>query len=122
MVIHCDNKMTLGVMQTETPRLAIGLRHVDIHSSWLRQGIQEGRITASWIPTAGMPADGFTRRDDHAATKEAPKCFRCNKEGHFATNCPEPIRDAVREIGSEEEAEDTPTEVTEDEDVSESEN
>ena len=61
MVIQCDNKMTLGLMQSDTPRLATRLRHVDIHSCWLRQEVQEGRIETSWIPTAEMPADGLTK-------------------------------------------------------------
>ena len=59
--IYCDNKQTLGLMQTETPRLSTRLRHVDIHSCWLRQEIQSNRIKASWIPTAEMPADGLTK-------------------------------------------------------------
>ena len=61
LVIHCDNKQTLGLMQTETPRLSTRLRHIDVHSCWLRQEIQEKRVTASWIPTADMPADGLTK-------------------------------------------------------------
>ena len=61
MVIYCDNKMTLGLMDSETPRLSTRLRHVDIHSCWLRQKIQERRVTTEWIPTAEMPADGLTK-------------------------------------------------------------
>ncbi len=61
MVIHCDNQMTLGLIQNETPRLSTRLRHVDVHSCWLRQEVQEKRITTDWIPTAKMPADGLTK-------------------------------------------------------------
>ena len=53
--------MTLGLMDSETPRLSTRLRHVDIHSCWLRQEIQERRVTTEWIPTAEMPADGLTK-------------------------------------------------------------
>ena len=60
-VIHCDNQQTLSLVQNETPRLSTRLRHVDIHSCWLRQEVQEKRITTAWIPTARMPADGLTK-------------------------------------------------------------
>ena len=45
------------------------------------------------------------RKDASSGTKESTKCYICNKEGHFATACPERRREAVREIGSEEDAE-----------------
>ena len=37
------------------------LRHVDIHQHWLRQEVQEHRVELKWLPTAEMPADGFTK-------------------------------------------------------------
>ena len=61
MVINCDNQQTLGLIQNETPRLSTRLRHVDVHSCWLRQEVQERRIATAWIPTAKMPADGLTK-------------------------------------------------------------
>ena len=45
----------------ETPQLNTRLRHVDIHGHWLRQEIQEGRISIEWCPTAKMKADGLTK-------------------------------------------------------------
>ena len=61
MAIYCDNKQTFGLMESETPRLSTHLRHVDIHSCWLRQEIQQKRVATDWIPTADMPADGLTK-------------------------------------------------------------
>ena len=60
-VIHCDNKQTLSLVEAETPRLMTRLKHIDIHSCWLRQEVQRKRITTGWIPTANMPADGLTK-------------------------------------------------------------
>ena len=61
IVIYCDNKITLRLMNSETPRLSTRLRYIDIHSCWLRQEIQEKRITTEWIPTAEMLADSLTK-------------------------------------------------------------
>ena len=61
MVVFCDNTQTLSLMQAETPKLMTRLKHIDIHSCWLRQEVQNKRITAEWIPTANMPADGLTK-------------------------------------------------------------
>ena len=59
--IHCDNKQTLSLVEAETPRLMTRLKHIDIHSCWLRQEVQRKRITTGWITTANMPADGLTK-------------------------------------------------------------
>ena len=61
MVIYCDNKQTLSLVEAETPRLMTRLKHIDIHSCWLRQEVQQKSITTGWIPTANMPADGLTK-------------------------------------------------------------
>ena len=60
-IIYCDNKQTLSLMEAETPRLMTRLKHIDVHSCWLRQEVQNKRITTGWIPTAQMPADGLTK-------------------------------------------------------------
>ena len=60
MVIYCDNRQTLGLMETEIPRLSTCLRHIDVHSCWLRHETQDKMITTSWIPTAETLADGLT--------------------------------------------------------------
>jgi hypothetical protein len=37
------------------------LKHVDIHSFWLRQVHQDGKVAVQWVPTTEMPSDGFTK-------------------------------------------------------------
>jgi hypothetical protein len=59
--IYCDNMQTISLLKKETPKLQTALRHVDIHQNWLRQEVQNNAIAVEWIPTASMPADGFTK-------------------------------------------------------------
>lgn len=59
--ILCDNQQTVGLIHKERPQLTSKLKHVDIHNLWLRQIHQEGKIKVQWVPTTGMPADGFTK-------------------------------------------------------------
>jgi hypothetical protein len=59
--IKCDNTQTIRLLKEETPKLNTKLRHVDIHHHWLRQEVQAKKIQVEWIPTAEMPADGFTK-------------------------------------------------------------
>ena len=59
--IYCDNQQTIRILTKEAPKLNTALKHVDIHQSWLRQEVQEGRIKVEWVPTADMIADGFTK-------------------------------------------------------------
>jgi hypothetical protein len=42
-------------------KLQTKLRHVDIHSHWLRQEVQRGAITIVWQETKKMIADGLTK-------------------------------------------------------------
>ena len=37
------------------------LRHVDIHQHWLRQEVQNKRISVNWVGTNDMIADGITK-------------------------------------------------------------
>ena len=59
--IYCDNIQTIGLLQKESFKLKTALKHVDIHSSWIRQEVQRGRIDVEYVPTAEMVADGFTK-------------------------------------------------------------
>ena len=56
-----DNKQTLRLLTEESAKLATKLKHIDIHTHWLRQEVQQGRIRVDWVPTTQMPADGFTK-------------------------------------------------------------
>ena len=42
-------------------KLQTKLRHVDIHSHWLRQEVQRQTIHTRWVPTKRMIADGLTK-------------------------------------------------------------
>ncbi len=45
--------------------------HTQTRYPWLRERIAQGRdgFIVRWVPTAEMPADGFTKRLKHAAHK-----------------------------------------------------
>jgi hypothetical protein len=59
--IRCDNQQTIRLMTTGAPKLVTKLKHVDIHQNWVRQEVQEGRLSIEWLPTSEMPADGLTK-------------------------------------------------------------
>jgi hypothetical protein len=59
--IFCDNQQTIRLLYKETPCLTTKLKHVDVHSCWLRQEVQSERIKIDWVPTADMVADRFTK-------------------------------------------------------------
>jgi len=61
LVIQCDNNQTLRLVTEESAKLTTKLRHVDIHSHWLRQEYRERRVHVKWVPTAEMIADGLTK-------------------------------------------------------------
>jgi hypothetical protein len=61
ITIECDNQQTVGLLIKDEPELRTKLKHVDIHHHWLRQEVQAKRLLIDWIPTADMPADGFTK-------------------------------------------------------------
>jgi hypothetical protein len=60
-VIKCDNQMTMRLLQDQTAVLNTRLRHVDIHTHWLRQEVQRGHIQLEYVKTAENAADGFTK-------------------------------------------------------------
>jgi hypothetical protein len=57
----CDNKQTLRIVQLPDFKLSSTLRHVDIHSHWLRQAARQNEILFNWVETSRMPADGLTK-------------------------------------------------------------
>jgi hypothetical protein len=68
LTIQSDNRQTLRLFTEESAKLTTKLKHIDIHRHWLRQEVKEKRVTLHWVPTAQMPADGFTkslRRQKH---------------------------------------------------------
>ena len=61
LTIECDNVQTIQLLVDESMKLQTKLRHVDIHSHWLRQEVQRGSIHICWVPTKEMIADGLTK-------------------------------------------------------------
>jgi hypothetical protein len=61
IAIQCDNTQTIRALTSESPRFTTKLRHIDIHSHWLRQEIRAGNITMQRIESARTLADGFTK-------------------------------------------------------------
>ena len=59
--IECDNAQTIRLLVDKSMKLQTKLRHVDIHSHWLRQKVQRGSIHIRWVPTKEMVADGLTK-------------------------------------------------------------
>ena len=61
LTMQCDNIQTIRLMVQEAAKLQTKLRHVDIHSHWLRQEVQGGTIGLQWQETGKMIADGLTK-------------------------------------------------------------
>ena len=59
--IECDNMQTIRLLVAESLKLQTKLRHVDIHSHWLRQEVQRGSIHMNWVPIKRMIADGLIK-------------------------------------------------------------
>lgn len=61
LTVECDNAQTIRLLVSESTKLQTKLRHVDIHSHWLRQEVQRKTIHIRWVPTKKMAADGLTK-------------------------------------------------------------
>ena len=59
--IEYDNKQTIRLLVNESTKLQTKLRHVNIHSYWLRQEVQRQSIKIRLVPTKEMVADGVTK-------------------------------------------------------------
>ena len=47
LIIQCDNRQTIRLIEEENLKLNIRLRHVDIHNHWLRQQHQREQLFLS---------------------------------------------------------------------------
>ena len=61
MSVYCDNQQTIRLLTADMPKLNTKLRHVDIHSLWLRQEVQANRIMVEYQRSSDMVADGLTK-------------------------------------------------------------
>jgi len=59
--IACDNAQTIKLVISKDQKLKTKLKHVDIHSHWLRQEAQAKKVVIYWVPTDKMIADGMTK-------------------------------------------------------------
>jgi hypothetical protein len=73
LMIQCDNLQTIRLMVQEAAKLQTKLRHVDIHSHWLRQEVQRGTIRLQWQETQKMVADGLTKALNKLLPATLPK-------------------------------------------------
>jgi hypothetical protein len=61
LLIECDNKQTIRLIEANLPRLKTQLKHIDVHNCWARQAYQQGEFLISYTPTTEMVADGLTK-------------------------------------------------------------
>lgn len=81
VLLLCDNKQTIGLVNKEVALLNTRLRHVDIHNHWLRQEAADGRIKVQYTPTEDMLADGLTKALPFAPRRAADDGHsRCGRE------------------------------------------
>lgn len=58
--LYCDNQQTIRLI-TKQGTVNSKLRHVNIHQHWLRQEVQNEKLSVEHVPTRNMPADGLTK-------------------------------------------------------------
>ena len=54
-----DNQAALALSKSQA--ISSRSKHIDIRHHFIRQHVSEGTFTTSWMPTADMPADLFTK-------------------------------------------------------------
>ena len=57
--IFCDNQSTCTIANADT--ISSRTKHIDIHHHFIRQIINDGSFTTTWITTSDMTADIFTK-------------------------------------------------------------
>ena len=60
-LVYCDNTQTIRALTMEEDKLFTKLKHIDIHSHWLRQEIEAGVVTIEYLESSQLVADGFTK-------------------------------------------------------------
>jgi len=71
--ILCDNRQTVDSMLKESIELKTKLRPLDIYNHWLRQEVQEGRITIKWVSTKEIRMDSPNSYHDKCMRPFAPR-------------------------------------------------
>ena len=60
--VYYDNQQMIWLLMMEEPKLITKLKHVDIHSHWLRQEIQQGWVNIEYLETSLIVVDGFIKQ------------------------------------------------------------
>ena len=58
-LLHCDNQSAIQV--AKNPEHHGRMKHLDLRFFWLRDAVENGAITVSYLPTGEMPADALTK-------------------------------------------------------------
>jgi hypothetical protein len=58
-LLHCDNQSAIQV--AKNPEHHGRMKHLDLRLFWLRDAVENGTITVSYLPTGEMPADALTK-------------------------------------------------------------
>ena len=61
LIIQCDNRQIIRLIEKEDLKLNIRLRHVDIHNHWLKQQHQREQLILNWVSTVKMSTDDLTK-------------------------------------------------------------
>ena len=75
-VVFCDNQQTIRLVSIDEPKLQTKLKHVDIHSHWLRQEVQAGRVRLEYLKSAKIVADDFTKKLPRQKHKQFVRLLR----------------------------------------------
>jgi hypothetical protein len=103
LAIECDNRQTIRLL-AELAKLQTKLRHVDIHSHWLRQEVQRGSITLTWQKSKKMMADGLTKALSRGPFNRFTEMIRLvNQEDKLQSiRREEDLREQLKELKSSE--------------------
>lgn len=71
----CDNVQTIGLLANPLQKIKTKLRHVDIHTHWLREHIQQKTMSLSHRSSTKVIADGLTKALQGKELKESCKLF-----------------------------------------------
>ena len=103
LTIEYDNLQTIRLLVDKAMKLQTKLRHVNIHSHWLRQKVQRRTICTIWVPTKEMIVDGLTKALTTAKHKAFIKTTSLEDQGKRLTSIrkEEDRRDVIQHQGTE---------------------
>jgi hypothetical protein len=75
--LHCDNQSAIQV--GKNPEHHGRMKHLDLHFFWLRDAVENGVITLSYLPTDKMPADALTKPLSKQKVEDGRKMMGLNE-------------------------------------------